>query len=731
MVITNIWLKSLVTLVFCVCYSSLLNAQTTDDDILDFMPAIIAASTQPEKFECVEYVDLVLESNTIESNTRIESGCYNVNSSIRVSSGRLIIAPAVELRFASNLFLYVGSNGSITAEGSARQPIIFSGIRNTRGFWKGIELENTSSGFNSFKHVRVENGGDSTGDSGIEIQSVSSSPAIVKLDNVTVSGSLGYGVGIDDTAIINRFARVTMSGNRRPIYIHGNDVHILGNDSGYTGNQENFVYIERDDISTNQTWKKLSVPYHAESIWVEASLELQAGVNLKFFADSFLRVGFGGEGVLTAQGTPSQPIIIEGVINEKGAWDGLEFNNVPGQNLLEYVEVINGGDSVGDSGIDIESSTSSPSRISLKNVSVSGSLGYGIGMGDGTIVDEFSSVIMTDNRRPIYIHGNYVHVLGNDSIYTGNEEDFVYIEGDDISTNQTWKKLGVPYHAESIWVEANVELQAGVNLKFFSGSFFRVGFSDAGRLTAQGTALQPIIIEGVVNEEGSWDGLEYNNISSGTNLLEYVEVRNGGDSISDAGIDVESTTSSPSRISFNNVSVSGSLGYGVFMGDGVVVDDFSSVTMTDNRRPILLYGNHVSILGDDSLYTGNDEDFVYIESDTVTTNQTWNKLSVPYHSETIRLDAGLTLQPGVDLKFFSSSNLDVSSDGALNAEGTVEERISIGGVENTQGFWDGIEFAFSRNVNNKLIYVDVSDGASSPNGANIKLICTGALRCPL
>jgi len=708
--------KGFIAIVFLFLQSSFLIAQSTeDDDILYLLPAILAAVTHEKEppFVCTSYVDLQLESTTINTNTRIPSGCYNVNDSIWVYGGRLTIDPGVELRFAADKYFYVSSGGSVKAEGTKVRPITFSGRLNSKGYWQGLEF--SSSVNNSLKNVRVINGGNSITDSGIEIDSSSSSPTRISLENVSVRGSQGYGIGVDEYTILNRFSKVTMTGNRRPIYIHGNTVYKLGSDSKFNGNDEDNVYVISDTLTTNQTWKKLNVPYQLGSIWVNSSLTINSGVQLKFSSDAYFYVS--SSGVLNAIGGEIAPINFEGVLDEAGYWKGIEFAYSGALSTLSYVNVINGGNSTTDAGIEFETTSLSPSHIKMTNVSVSGSLGYGIWFDADVIIDEFSNVTLTGNRRPILASANSVYKLGSDSTYTGNEEDFIYVVSDYVTTSQTWQKLDVPYHSNSITVSANLSFEQGVNVKFFSSDYLDI--SSSGVLSAVGTAEEPIIFEGVQDEAGYWEGVEFS-YSSSLSTLSYVNIINAGESVSDSAIKVDSSISNPSRISFDNVLVSGSLGYGIGFDDGVIIDEFSGVTLTDNRRPIYIHANYVSKLSADNTYTGNQEDFVYIESDYVSTSQAWQKLDVPYHSESITVSGILTLEQGINLKFFSSDYLDVSGSGVLNAIGTAAEPIIIQGVIDETGYWEGVEFSYTSSLNT-LSYVNIINAGESISASAIKV----------
>jgi len=86
----------------------------------------------------------------------------------------------------------------------------------------------------------------------------------------------------------------------------------------------------------------------------------------------------------------------------------------------------------------------------------------------------------------------------------------------------------------------------------------------------------------------------------------------------------------------------------------------------------------------------------------------------------IKVEATLTLEPGVEIAFGSDAGLEFTSKGLLNAKGTVAKPIVLRGQESTPGYWRGLRFSGSNNQN-KMHFTTV-DGAGSLSwdGANIK-----------
>lgn len=87
--------------------------------------------------------------------------------------------------------------------------------------------------------------------------------------------------------------------------------------------------------------------------------------------------------------------------------------------------------------------------------------------------------------------------------------------------------------------------------------------------------------------------------------------------------------------------------------------------------------------------------------------------------------ARLFIRPGVTMKFGHGTGLLIQNNGILSAEGTPEAPIIFTGEQGTRGFWNGIWFARTDSVLNKLAWATVEFGGggqpSSASPANLVL----------
>jgi len=98
----------------------------------------------------------------------------------------------VRCLFTSGIRLSVNSVGAIIANGTASNPVIFSGISEVAGAWNGIEISSPSN-LNTINHGVVSHGGSSSG-RGANIYMFGSQNAQLNITNSTISHSQTYGI---------------------------------------------------------------------------------------------------------------------------------------------------------------------------------------------------------------------------------------------------------------------------------------------------------------------------------------------------------------------------------------------------------------------------------------------------------------------------------------------------------------------------------------------------------
>ncbi|RUM68933.1 MAG: hypothetical protein DSZ07_05830 [Sulfurovum sp.] len=332
---------------------------------------------------CINYTKI---SGTYSTDKTLD-GCFKVVSNITVSNNALLtIKPGSTLMFTKGTDLEVATQGALKAVGTATAPILFTAEQKTVGYWEGINFYYSNNVKNELAHIVVEYGGNGSGWHGsIHADSSESSPTRLKIRDSVIRHSFSHGFHFDEYTILDEFKRVTSTKNKLTAgSLSANALSAIDTASNFTGNLGgDYVTLNGGYVTTDSTWNKLSVPVLVKNdidISYNSDTFLTINPGAQFVFEAGIDLEIGKKGALKAVGTAKEPIIFTAKQETKGYWEGINFyysNNV--KNELEYINVNYAGNGSGWNGaVHIDSSESSPSRVSIKNSTFSNSYKYGI-----------------------------------------------------------------------------------------------------------------------------------------------------------------------------------------------------------------------------------------------------------------------------------------------------------------------------------------------------------------
>ena len=193
---------------------------------------------------------------------------------------------------------------------------------------------------------------------------------------------------------------------------------------------------------------------------------------------------------------------------------------------------------------------------------------------------EVENNTFTDNARyPVRVVADQVKLLDAGSDYLGgstpNSRPYVDVDGvvtDGVSESATWQKLNVSYYVSTALYINNgaVTLEPGVTFVF--GSDASVDVEDTGALKAVGTPQAPILFSGERGVPGYWEGIAYFESPSRDNVLDYVEVRNGGSGSYSGGAVILISAFAQSYAKVSNSVIRGSGTWGSCADDESVLE---------------------------------------------------------------------------------------------------------------------------------------------------------------
>lgn len=113
----------------------------------------------------------------------------------------LAISPGTQLRFRNHAGLEI-DGGTLSAVGESSDPIVFSGVEELQGFWKGVRFRNTMTPDNEIAYAEIHHAGSERWHStldGSDAAIVVQHSSRVDVNDVEIADSGGYGIGIPDS----------------------------------------------------------------------------------------------------------------------------------------------------------------------------------------------------------------------------------------------------------------------------------------------------------------------------------------------------------------------------------------------------------------------------------------------------------------------------------------------------------------------------------------------------
>lgn len=301
------------------------------------------------------------------------SGTVNVCGSIDVEAA-LTINEGTVINMCASSRIYVQSSGSMYAIGSTSNPIIFKGEVNSPGYWKGIKIMSNDPQ-NVLNYVTIQDAGGNfeLDDAGLNIHSSSQ----ISLSNCTLSNNSHNGIYVEETAIITSFSDNTLSNNGQAgLNIKANHLASIDVQSNYNNNNgQPYIVVRGGNVTTNSTWLATTTPYlFTGNVGIKAGLTIEEGAHLKFGQEKAIDIE--ASGYISAIGTTTEPIVMEGEFSSPGYWMGVTILSNNPLNDFEYVTVKDGGQNWSDdySSIILKSG----GRLELDNCTVNNSNSWGI-----------------------------------------------------------------------------------------------------------------------------------------------------------------------------------------------------------------------------------------------------------------------------------------------------------------------------------------------------------------
>lgn len=294
-----------------------------------------------------------------------------------------------------------------------------------------------------------------------------------------------------------------------------------------------------------------------------------------------------------------------------------------------------------------------------------------------------------------------------------------------IDANTTWYDLGLPVDyvvSGNLYVRGNalLTIEPGVTIMFDSNDGFLEVEEDAG-ISMVGTPDKPIVFTGPTNNpnNGSWEGISIRS-KRNDNRLEYVQFIRGGSA--DYWDENAVVAINGGKVHMNNCTIDGGLACGLYVSGDFY--SFSNNTIKNvPSYPIWIADDEpLHSLGTGNNFIANGKNMIYVSDSYITLEDhlTLKRMSIPYYFPSgydIRGAFKYTIEPGVTMLIGSAENIDINEETTFIADGTIDAPITIRGLEDEPGYWNGIYYN-SKKSQSVMNYVNISGGGYDDSWTN-------------
>ncbi len=496
---------------------------------------------------------------------------YNVTQFIRVRPGvTLTVEPGVEVAFNLNTPMRV--EGALVAQGTANEPITFTGSTKQPGAWNGLLVSHLPEqpAVLKFDHVIVEYATYVGMEGGGNVE-LTYANAEIRNSTFRFGGGNGLVVASSANATIadSHFNNNTLQALR--ISYGAQSTLTLRNLAASGNGTLNAVVYASGNVAGTMGLNKMGLPYVFQGgfdVEKTGHLTIDPGVEIQ------VDTGFYVDGTLTAVGTAAEPILITGIKKQPGGWWGLDIGGDYTQlasATLDYV-IIEYGGRTGDA-YDANLNVSD-ANVSITHTILRHSKGHGL-LNDGGSPDQPFTITVADTT--IVDNGGDAVVCSDESCYmtlsnltvTGNGRNGL-VQRTAVGHDTLWPNIGLPYFVEGQGGVADggtLTIEPGVEIRMAQDASFQVH----GALYANGTPDKPIIFTGTQAQPGWWERIQVEH--EGVAELKYCDISYGGKTIQDFVVGQVQIASGAVVMSDCRIHHSGSAG----------------ISVSGGAQPILLY----------------------------------------------------------------------------------------------------------------------------------------------
>ena len=327
----------------------------------------------------------------------------------------------------------------------------------------------------------------------------------------------------------------------------------------------------------------------------DAAPTVDAGVRIVFGSDARLLID--DNAALIVNGSALEPVFFTSDIGTRGAWRGITLRSHDPRNVLNHTVIEYTGSSDNDSvyfktpaAIGLIGRSIFFGGLALNNVSIREGRGLALGVDSDSELFAFDGVTITGMDREIQLYPDNVSAINGETSLITHDGAVATVEvlGDVLDEPQAtlWQNPGdnVRYRIDGdLELRSALEVEEGTRIDM--GTDARIELHTAGgALTLEGTAEEPVVIQGDVTAGPSWKGIAIFT-SDPRNRFSFTQIRHAGSAPLDtvysdearATIGLYQNTQFTSALTLDNVTLTDGDGCAVLVQGSAVLDESNTV----------------------------------------------------------------------------------------------------------------------------------------------------------
>lgn len=268
-------------------------------------------------------------------------------------------------------------------------------------------------------------------------------------------------------------------------------------------------------------------------------------------------------------------------------------------------------------------------------------------------------------------------------------------------------------------IDGKLSIDPGVVIVFEQGAGME--FKNKSSFQMKGNAEKPILLTGKEKTPGYWRGI-YSESPSPNNVMSYVTIEYGGGGNSKSALAIYKEAS---NLTMDHCTISNSKFNGMLVKDDASQDvnniTLKNCTFTKNNVPVHTNITRLGMFNGSNHFSGNKNDYIHIDRQTLSGDATWAKLDVPYFLQDNFMfkDGVLTVEPGVEIIMSAQNWMHISNKSSLIMLGTPADPIIVRGEHDVAGSWLQLNIDSSSPLNEigHTIFKNAGNTTKEPNGA--------------